>query len=157
MVIIKRFREQFVHDQGLAKGVHSLQLLKIANVLNRDGANTTIALSPATLLSERVFEFGRCIERFLFERSNSGPPLILGVLEVRSPLLLLITAGKPLKACQNPQSNSKRHRYIILGQFLRKLTKERLTRPGKTIEGTGHCGCDYQLREKHIKDSETLN
>ena len=113
MVIIKRFREQFVHDQGLAKSVHSLQLLEITNVLNRHGANTAIALSPATLLSKRVFEFGGRIERFLFERSNSCPPLILGVLKVRSPLPLLITAREPLKACQNPQSNSKRNKHTI--------------------------------------------
>jgi len=93
-------REQFVDDQGLAKCINGLLLLEIPNILNGNRADTAIALPSAALLLQRVLELGRRIQRLLLERSDSGPPFVLGVLKIRSPLLLLIAPGETFETCK---------------------------------------------------------
>lgn len=100
MVIIVFFGEHFVDDQGLAKCINGLLLLEIPNILDGNRADAAIALPSAALLLQRVFELGRRIERLLLERSDSGPPFVLGVLKIRSPLLLLVAPGETFETCK---------------------------------------------------------
>lgn len=81
---------------GLSKLFNYLKILDITNIFNGDRADSAFYFSSLYLL-ERVLEFGRGIDGFLFQRSHFCSLLIFWILKVILSFFssLLYSPSKP--------------------------------------------------------------
>lgn len=95
MVIIVSIGKQVIGNESLSKCFHSLKLLHISNILDRNRMDVIVRFSP-TLFLEGMLEFTGGIDCFLLKIPNSGPPVILRVFKIRFPFSPFIVI-RPLK------------------------------------------------------------